>query len=77
MLTFPITTCSCERSISVLNRVKLYNRTTQTDERLNGLCLICAHRDIEIDWDKVVNTFAAENPRRMSLINIMDDSKDK
>ena len=76
-LTFPVTTCSCERSISVLSRVKSYNRTTQTDEQLKGLCLLCAYREVAIDWDKVVNTFAAENPRRIVLINIMDDSKEK
>ena len=77
LLTFPVTTCSCERSISVLSRVKSYNRTTQTDEQLNGLCLLCAYREVAIDWDKGVNTFAAANQRRMVLINIMDDSKDK
>lgn len=75
LLTFPVTTCTCERSISVLNRVKTFNRTTQTDERLSGLCIICAYRGIDIDWDKVVNTFASQNPRRMALINIMDDNK--
>ena len=75
LLTFPITTCSCEQSISVLNRVKSYNRMTQTDERLTGLCLLHAKRDTSIDWDAVVNTFTAENPRKMSLINVMDESK--
>ena len=73
LLTFPVTTCSCERSISVLNRVKSYNRTTQTDERVTGLCLLCAYRDKVIDWDMVVNTFATENPRKMVLKNIMDE----
>ena len=49
---------------------------TQTDEQLiTGLCLLCAYRDTSIDWDAVVNTFAAENPRKMSLINVMDESK--
>ena len=48
---------------------------TQTDEPLTGLCLLCACRDTSIDWDAVVNTFAAENPRKMSLINVMDESK--
>ena len=77
LLTFPVTTCECERSISVLTRVNTFNRTVQTDERLTGLCIICAYRDTDIDWQKVVNTFAAENPRRMTLINILDDEKEK
>ena len=57
----------------MLNRVKSFNRTTQLDDRLTGLCIICAYRDIEINWDKVINTFANKNPRRMALINISDD----
>ena len=77
LLTFPVTTCECERSISVLTRVNIFNRTVQTDERLTGLCMICAYRDTDIDWEKVVNIFAAENPRRMALINILDDGKRK
>ena len=77
LLTFPVTTCECERSISISNRVKSFNRTTQTDQRLTGLCIICAYRDVAIDWEKVVNTFAIQNPRRMALINILDDDKEK
>ena len=75
ILTLPVTTCTCKRSISVLNRVKSFNGTTQLDDRLTGLCIICAYRDVETNWDKVVNTFANNNPRRMALINILDDEK--
>ena len=35
----------------------------KTDQRLTGLCLLCAYKDTSIDWNAVVNTFAAENPR--------------
>ena len=77
MLTFPVTTCTCERSISGLNRVQPFNRTIQTNEILTGLCIICAYRDTTVKWDKVVNSFAAENFRRMALINVLDDEKDK
>ena len=58
LLTFPFTTCACERRILVLNRVNSFNHTTQTDERLSGLCIISGYREVAIDWDKVVNTFA-------------------
>lgn len=75
MLTFPVTTCTCERSIATLNRVKSYNRTTQLDERLTSLSVISAYRDIEINWDKVINTFANKYPRKMTLINILDEDK--
>ena len=59
----------------MLNRVKSFNRTKQTDERLNGLCMLSAYRDKTIDWEKVINTLKAQNPRRMALINIFDDDK--
>jgi hypothetical protein len=75
LLTLPITTCTCERSISVLGRIKTFNRTTMTDDRLSALCMICAYRHKQIDWEKMVNTFANQNPRRMVLQNILDDSK--
>ena len=29
--------------------------------------------NFDIDWEKVVKTFATENNRGMALINIMDD----
>ena len=77
IMTFPVTTCECERSISVLNRVKTYNSTTQIDQRLSGLCMIGAYREKDIDWEKVVNTYALENPRKMVLINIFDEEKEK
>ena len=75
-MTFPVTTCECERSISILNRVKTYNRTTQTDQSLSGLCILNAYREKHIDWEKIVNTFAVDNPRKMVLINILDDDKE-
>ena len=59
----------------MLNRVKSFNRITQLDDRLTGLCMICTYRDVEINWDKVTNTFASKIPRRMALINILDDEK--
>ena len=75
MLTLPVITCTCERSMSVLNRVKSFNQTTQLDDRLTGLCIICAYRDVEINWDKVMNTYANKNHRQMALISILDDEK--
>ena len=46
-------------------------------ERLTGLCIICAYRETPINWEKVVNTFAGANPRKMALRNILDDGKAK
>ena len=36
LVTIPVTTCECERSNSVLKRLKTYLRSTIGQERLNG-----------------------------------------
>ena len=59
----------------MLNRDKSFNRTTQLDNRLKTLCIICVYRDVEINWDNIINTFANKNPRRMVFIDILDDEK--
>ena len=42
---------------------------------LSRLCMISAYREKDIDWEKVVNTFALENPRKMVLINIFEEKE--
>lgn len=43
-LTIPPTTCTIERSFSTLRRVKTWIRSTMTEERLTGLCMLSLHR---------------------------------
>eukprot|EP00112_Aurelia_sp_Birch-Aquarium-sp1_P020815 Seg5447.3 transcript_id=Seg5447.3/GoldUCD/mRNA.D3Y31 product="52 kDa repressor of the inhibitor of the protein kinase" protein_id=Seg5447.3/GoldUCD/D3Y31 len=43
--TVPITTSECERSISVLRRLKTYLRGTMKQDRMNGLALPCTQRE--------------------------------
>lgn len=65
--TIPVTTCTCERSISVLRQLKTYLRNRMTDTRFRGLALVNVHREIQLDTEKVIDEFAARNPRRMML----------
>ena len=46
--TFPMITCSCDCSISVLRRLKTYVRNTMSQERMNGLALLNVHREISV-----------------------------
>ena len=69
----PITTCEAERSVSALCRLKTYTRSTMGMEMLTGLALMNIHRHIDIDIDQVITVFAAKHPRRMKLINILED----
>lgn len=73
MCTIPVTTCSCERSISGLRRLKSYLRSTISQDQLNGLALMHFHYGLDIDYDAIVNDFARRNPRRMQLINVLDE----
>ena len=68
--TVPVTTCTCERSISGLRRLKTWMRNTMTEERLNSLAVIMINRDIKINDEKVVDAFASKHKRRMALSNI-------
>ena len=69
--TLPVTSCSCERSISVLRRLKTYLRNTMKEERLNALALLHVHRDIAIDIEQTIDIFARKHPRRMRLVDIL------
>jgi len=71
MLT-PITTCTVERSNSSLRFVKTVYRSNMGQERLNALLLLFIHRDIELNYEKVVDIFARRNNRRMLLINPLE-----
>jgi len=71
--TFPVTSCECERSISVLRLLKSYLRSTMGQERLTGLALMFIHRTMYIDVQKIVAQFARLHPRRITLPNILYD----
>ena len=43
-LTTPVGSVSCERSFSALRRLKLWTRSSMTEERLSGLAMMLIHR---------------------------------
>ena len=72
LITIPISSASCERSISTLRNLKTYLRNTMVQDRLNGLALMHAHREMELDLEKIVDLFANLHPRRMRMENILN-----
>ena len=62
--TIPITSCECERSISALRRLKTWQRSTMGEDRLNGLALLCVHREIKVDVKNVIKRFVSAKQRR-------------
>ena len=69
--TIPVTSCSCERSISVLRRLKTFLRNTMGQNRLNGLATLHVHREVTLETTDVIERFALEHPRRMKLVDIL------
>ena len=65
LATFPVTTCTCERSISSLRRLKTYMRSTMGAERLSGLALLHTHYSMHIDRDDILKRFFMKTPRRI------------
>ena len=72
LAALPITTCEAERSISVIRRLKTCMRSTMSQTRLNGLALLNIHRDIEVDPNEVLDTFASKHERWLRMYNIID-----
>ena len=71
-LTLPATSCTVERSFSTLRRVKTWLRSTMSDTRLSGLCMLSVHRDkvnsqkTEL-MNRVIDNFGRD-PRRLQFL---------
>ena len=46
-----------------------------SEERPNALPLVYIHRDIFVDYDKIIDTHAFKYPRWMLLINPLSENK--
>ena len=66
--TFPISSCSAERSFSFLRRLKIYLRGTMDQDRLSALAFLNIEREIPIDIDKVVTFLATESSCKLKLL---------
>lgn len=64
-LTIPVTTCTAERSFSVLRRLKTYLRSSMTQERLNHTAVLHVHKDRSEELD--LHVIADDFIRRCSI----------
>jgi len=67
LITLPATSATAERNFSSLRRVKTWMRSRISEERLNGMALLYAHRDVIINHDEVTDVFAQSN-RRLDFV---------
>ena len=77
--TLPVTSATCEISITTLSYLKIELRTTMTNKRLNGLSLMFIHRDLtkQLNVDHIIDEFAREHPRRMEVTNLLSEDTEK
>ena len=66
VFTIPVTSCECERSVSVLCCLKTYLRSSMGQERLSALALMHILYGMELNLDEIINIFA-----RMVLSDIL------
>ena len=66
LFTVPVTVASAERSFSKLKLLKNYLRSKMSQERLNGLPILCIEKILldKIDTDAIINDFASRHVRR-------------
>ena len=69
MLLIPVTSAGVERANSALKFVKTVHRHTMSQDRFNALVLLFVHRDIALDYNKIINMFANRHPRMMLLLD--------
>ena len=74
LLTKVATSGSVERANSTLRHVKTDFRSMMGEERLNALLLVHIHRDIFLEYNKVIDMYAFKYPRRMLLINPLNEN---
>ena len=68
-LCLPVTSAACERSLSVLTRIKNYHRSAMGQERLCSLAAMAIESDVFklLDFDDVVTEFAHSHSRKRIL----------
>ena len=60
-----MTVASAERSFSKLKLLKNYLRSSMSQERLNGLAILCIEKNIlkRIDFETVIHDFASSSKK--------------
>ena len=69
LLIIPATSATVERANSALRYVKNFYRSSMSESRLNALILMYIHRDIKLDFERIIDMYASRHPRRMLFIN--------
>jgi hypothetical protein len=66
-LTTTVTSVTCERSFSKMKAITTTLRNIMGDARLNDLSVLSVERDVEIDFDDVVEVFTVNHNNCLTM----------
>jgi len=68
-LTILVTTATAERSFSSLRRIKTYFRSTMTEQHLNNILLLHAHKEMTdaLNLTEIARLFVSSNAQRVEF----------
>ena len=69
LLIIPVSTAATEHSHSCLQVVKTKLQSAMGQNRLNGLLLLYIHKDIPVNYNKIIEMYANGYPKRMNFSN--------
>lgn len=67
-MTIPVSSTTTERSFSKMKLIKNSARNSMTDMRLSDLTLLSIERDINIEYDKILESFAIQHRNSRILL---------
>ena len=68
LATLPVSSCEPERMFSKVDRTLTAIRSSMSEDRLEALVILQAHRDDLPTTEDVIDNFAAVSSRRLNLI---------
>ena len=69
MLTIPVATASAEKSFSKLKLIKIYLKSTMSQERLSALSVLSIDAEIgaSVSYDTILKRFSEAKSRKVRL----------
>ena len=67
LLTYPVSSCTAERSFSSMKRLKTSLFSSMTGERLSSLAILHVHKHKDINIDDVIVKFIEKKERRLTF----------
>ena len=57
-ITIPVSSTTCERTFSKMKLIKTAVRNSMSDDRLSDLCLLAVERDINVNFEQLIDKFS-------------------